>query len=265
MHPPTVRKRRVARGGWGVAPPAHCRVAVETHRRLPAELPTAGPSPVLTHRAQLLPPASRGTAPARAAAVVRLTRTLPLSPPPGRVTTMVAPIVIAVGVPLAVGFVASTVSAPGILKWYPKLKKPSWTPPTPAFGPIWSSLYVAMGLASHRVYQAVGFSRSSPLWMLYSAQLALNAAWNPLVFVGRKLDVALVEVVALLGTAAATAVRFGTIDAVAGRLMVPYVGWIAYAAALNGALWRMNPASRLIKGKEADADAGADGAPAVAE
>lgn len=116
-----------------------------------------------------------------------------------------------------------------------------------------------MGIASHRVYQAVGFSRSSPLWLLYGAQLALNAAWNPLLFVGRKLDVALVEVVALLGSAAVTTARFGTIDAVAGRLMVPYVGWIAYATALNGALWRMNPGSRLIK------RAGAEGEPARTE
>ncbi|GAB0490905.1 hypothetical protein MMPV_002145 [Pyropia vietnamensis] len=172
---------------------------------------------------------------------------------------MVAPIVVAVGVPLALGFAASTVSAPGILTWYPKLRKPSWTPPALTFGPIWSSLYVAMGIASHRVYKAVGFSRSSPLWLLYGAQLALNAAWNPLLFVGRKLDVALVEMVALLGSAAATAARFGAIDAAAGRLMVPYVGWIAYATALNGALWRMNPDSRLIKG------AGSEGEPARTE
>lgn len=73
-------------------------------------------------------------------------------------------------------------------------------------------------------------------------------------FVGHKLDVALVEVVALLATAAATAARFGAIDAVASRLMVSYVGWIAYAAALNGALWRMNPASRLIKGAGAEGE-----------
>lgn len=172
---------------------------------------------------------------------------------------MVAPLVVAVGVPLALGFAASTVSAPGILTWYTKLRKPSWTPPAPAFGPIWSSLYVAMGVASHRVYRSVGFSRSSPLWVLYGAQLALNAAWNPLMFVGRKLDVALVEVIALLGTAAATAVRFGAIDVVAGRLMVPYVGWIAYATALNGALWRLNPRERLIKG------AAPGGGPAGAE
>jgi len=172
---------------------------------------------------------------------------------------MVAPIVIAVGVPLAVGFAASTISAPGILTWYPKIRKPSWTPPAPAFGPIWSTLYVAMGVASHRVYRAVGFSRSSPLWVMYGVQLALNAAWNPLLFVGQKLDIALVEVIALLGTATSAAWRFGAVDKVAGRLMIPYVGWIAYAAALNGALWRLNPESRLIK------NPGGGGAPAAAE
>eukprot|EP00168_Porphyra_purpurea_P014556 TRINITY_DN4211_c0_g1_i5.p4 TRINITY_DN4211_c0_g1~~TRINITY_DN4211_c0_g1_i5.p4 ORF type:complete len:123 (-),score=24.50 TRINITY_DN4211_c0_g1_i5:153-521(-) len=82
---------------------------------------------------------------------------------------------------------------------------------------------------------------------MYGVQLALNAAWNPLLFVGQKLDVALVEVIGLLATATSAAWRFGAVDKVAGRLMIPYVGWIAYAAALNGALWRLNPQSRLIK------------------
>lgn len=120
-----------------------------------------------------------------------------------------------------------------------------------------------MDVASHRVYQVVGFTPGSPMWLLYGAQLALNAAWNPLLFVGHKLDVALIEVMALLGAATATAVRFGGVDAVAGRLMVPYVGWVAYAAALNGALWRLNPSARLFKGGKGGGEGG--GEPAGAE
>ncbi|OSX77110.1 hypothetical protein BU14_0161s0030 [Porphyra umbilicalis] len=167
----------------------------------------------------------------------------------------------AVGLPLVIGFAGSLISAPGIRTWYPTLTKPSWNPPASVFGPVWSVLYTAMGYASYRVWRVVGLSPSA-LWITYGVQLALNAAWNPLMFAGQKIDVAMADIVALLIGATATAVKFGRVDAVAGRLMVPYVAWVGFATALNGALWRLNPTEVLFKGK-ARTGGGGEGAPLV--
>lgn len=172
---------------------------------------------------------------------------------------MALPLAAAVGLPLVIGFAGSLISAPGIRTWYPTLRKPSWNPPAAVFGPVWSVLYTAMGVASWRVWRVVGLSPSA-LWITYGVQLALNAAWNPLMFAGQKIDVALADIVALLAGATASAVQFGRVDALAGRLMVPYVAWVGFATALNVALLRLNPTEVAWKRKPVTGAGGAGGA-----
>ncbi len=93
----------------------------------------------------------------------------------GTLTTLA----ISVGVPLALGQVVGLWSARDIALWYPRLRKPEWTPPIAAFGPIWGVLYTAMGLAAHRVWAA-----GAPNTVLgsYAVQLVLNLCWQPLVW-----------------------------------------------------------------------------------
>jgi tryptophan-rich sensory protein len=84
----------------------------------------------------------------------------------------------AVGAPLALGQVMGLLSAPDVATWYPKLEKPSWTPPVALFPIIWSSLYFLMGLASHRAWLS---GAGAGTLGLYALQLGLNLAWQPLV------------------------------------------------------------------------------------
>lgn len=135
------------------------------------------------------------------------------------------------------GFVGSRF-LPG--DWYAGLAKPSFNPPNSVFAPVWSVLYLLMGIAAWRAWRQRGIDAATGLWL---AQLAFNAAWSWLFFGRHLLAVALVEIVVLLALIVATTVAFFRRDRAAGWLMVPYVAWVSFATLLNAALWQLNPAA----------------------
>eukprot|EP00892_Ulva_mutabilis_P010441 jgi/Ulvmu1/776/UM010_0150.1 len=146
-----------------------------------------------------------------------------------------------VGLNLGVGAALGAIAMPAVKNWYKKLKKPSWTPPDAVFGPVWSTLYAAMGVASWMVFKQGGFAAQKRPLGLYAAQLALNFAWQPLFFKAKRLDVALVDISGVLVLTAATAKAFHDVNPKAGALMLPSVAWVAYAAALNASMLKKNP------------------------
>jgi len=121
--------------------------------------------------------------------------------------------------------------------WYAALVKPSFNPPPWVFPPVWTALYLAMGVAAWLVWRAGARGRPLVLW---SAQLVLNAAWTPLFFGLHRPDLALVDMLVLWGLVAATVVAFWQVRPAAGALLVPYLAWISFAAVLNAAIWRLN-------------------------
>ncbi|MEW5765297.1 MAG: TspO/MBR family protein [Acidobacteriota bacterium] len=125
--------------------------------------------------------------------------------------------------------------------WYDSLNTPPWTPPDWLFGPAWTYLYASMGLAAFLVWRSGGGSRARAALGLFFLQLALNAGWTPLFFGLHAMGWALVEILVLLAAAAATALAFFRVRRAAGMLLLPYLAWLTYAAALNAALWRLNP------------------------
>ncbi|KAK9867795.1 hypothetical protein WJX84_010178 [Apatococcus fuscideae] len=150
------------------------------------------------------------------------------------------PMTIAVGIPVGLGFVISMVSAPGLLTWFPKIKKPSWQPPAFLFGPIWSTLYTFMGVASYLVWEA-GTPLSALAFKLYGAQLIFNLAWQPLFFNLNNMGLAQVDNLAAFGFAIATALAFKEINRNAALLLLPYIGFLAFANALNYSVAKLNP------------------------
>lgn len=155
----------------------------------------------------------------------------------------------AIAGPLAVGVVASSLSMGGVKSFWPRLRKPSWCPPASVFGPAWSVMYVAMGGASWLAARAAGRAVLAP----YAVQLALNAAWNPLFFVARRIDLALLDILALGTAATVTAARFWEADPRAGWLMLPYLAWIGFATVLNWEFLKRNPdVAKDNSGEEAD-------------
>jgi translocator protein len=142
---------------------------------------------------------------------------------------------------LGITFLAAAIGSqfePGA--WYGSLDKPSWTPPNAVFGPVWTVLYLLMAIAAWLVWSARGFSGARTALTLYLLQLALNTAWSWLFFGEHRIGLALLDIVVLWLLIAATLVLFWRIRPVAGWLLVPYLVWVGYAAALNYAIFQAN-------------------------
>jgi benzodiazapine receptor len=142
-----------------------------------------------------------------------------------------------IGLPLLGGAIIGKSIASDIKSWYPTIRKPSWTPPSSVFGPVWTVLYAMMGYAAYRVWMAGG--GAVPL-TLYAVQLALNFAWSPLFFRKRDLGAATVDILAMVGVVLAAILEFDKVDPLAARLMLPYLGWSCFAAALSYSIWQKN-------------------------
>jgi translocator protein len=119
--------------------------------------------------------------------------------------------------------------------FYTELDRPPWAPPSWLFGPVWSVLYVLIGVAGWRVWRAVDAPRGAlAVWAL---QLGLNAAWSLVFFGLQEVGWALVEIVVLAGAIIATIIVFARRDRLAALLLVPYLAWVLFATALNAALY----------------------------
>ncbi|HYQ84582.1 MAG TPA: TspO/MBR family protein [Rubrobacter sp.] len=140
----------------------------------------------------------------------------------------------------AAGALGGRATYPAIPNWYQSLEKPSWTPPDWLFGPAWTTLYILMGVAAWLVWRHGGWrSQKRPL-TLFVVQVVLNALWSILFFGMRNPGLGMVEIVVLWLAILATLIAFWRVSRVAGGLMVPYLGWVTFAAALNFAIWRLN-------------------------
>jgi translocator protein len=129
----------------------------------------------------------------------------------------------------------------GESEFYQQLSRPVWAPPGYLFGPVWSVLYLLMGVAAWLVWREPGGSGARLALTLFLAQLAANALWTWLFFGWRLGSIAFAEIVVLWILILMTTVLFWRVRPLAGALLLPYLAWVAYAAALNFALWRMNP------------------------
>jgi tryptophan-rich sensory protein len=138
----------------------------------------------------------------------------------------------------AVALVGSSVTLPKIPTWYAGLAKPSFTPPNAVFGPVWTILYIMMAVAVWRIGSADPRRRRAVA--LFYVQHVLNAIWSPVFFGLEMPGLGLLVIVMLLVTLAATVVVFWRLDRLAGLLLVPYLGWVCYATALNTAIVALN-------------------------
>jgi translocator protein len=128
-------------------------------------------------------------------------------------------------------------TASNIPNWYASLVKPSWTPPSWLFGPVWSFLYLSMAVAAWLVWRKG--NAAMPL-ALFAVQLAFNAAWSWLFFGLHSPGATFIDIVLLWAAIAATMAVFWRRSTLAGILFVPYLIWASFATVLNFAIWRLN-------------------------
>ncbi|MGC8723627.1 MAG: TspO/MBR family protein [Acidobacteriota bacterium] len=122
--------------------------------------------------------------------------------------------------------------------WYAGLVKPAWTPPNALFGPVWSVLYLGIAVAGWLVWRRSGWR--GPALAFWTFQLVLNALWSWLFFGLHRPLWALCDIALLWAAALAFAILSWGVSRPAAVLFIPYLIWVAYAAALNAALWRLN-------------------------
>jgi translocator protein len=152
-----------------------------------------------------------------------------------------ARVAIAVSITLLVGFLSGMATRSSVATWYPTLHKPWFNPPNAVFGPVWAVLYILMGVAAGWVWNK-GAERVDVRKALgvFALQLGFNAAWSLIFFGLREPAWALVEMIVLLGAIGWCIRLFGRIHPQSALLLAPYVGWVCFAAVLNGAIVMLN-------------------------
>jgi tryptophan-rich sensory protein len=150
-------------------------------------------------------------------------------------------LIIAIAIPLAVGAVGGIATSSSVSTWYPTLAKPAWTPPSWLFGPVWTLLYILMGVAAWLVWRkGIDAPGVRGALILFGVQLLFNLAWSVVFFGLRRTGWALVEIVATWVLILATLIVFFRLRPLAGWLLVPYQLWVTFATALNAAIWWLN-------------------------
>ncbi len=140
---------------------------------------------------------------------------------------------------LGMAAVAGLVTVANIPTWYEGLVKPSFTPPNAIFGPVWTLLYILIAVSGWMVWRKIGFSPERPL-VIYGLQLALNFAWSFIFFGAHLPGLAVVDVLLLWIAIVWNIAMFWRVDRVAAALLLPYLGWVSFASALNIAVWQLN-------------------------
>lgn len=150
-------------------------------------------------------------------------------------------LLIAVTTSLLAGVIGSLFTASEIQGWYTALIKPEFNPPSWVFGPVWTTLFVLMGIAAFLIWKK-GLERGGVKIALgiFLGQLVLNTLWSIIFFGLHSPGGALVEIVFLWLAILATIIIFAKISKLAAWLLVPYILWVSFAGYLNFSIWMLN-------------------------
>jgi benzodiazapine receptor len=145
---------------------------------------------------------------------------------------------------LGVTFIAAAVGAAATVDagaFYGQLAQPSWAPPSWLFGPVWTVLYLAMGIAAWLVWRTPGPGRARGALVLFLAQLIVNGLWSWLFFGWHLGAWAFADIVLLWLLIVATGIAFWRVRRAGAWLLLPYLLWVSFALVLNYSMWQLNP------------------------
>jgi len=149
--------------------------------------------------------------------------------------------IINIAITLGVGALGGWATAQSVKTWYPTLNKPSFNPPNWLFAPVWTTLYVLIGIAAYLVWirrdKIVHFPRTVAIYLI---QLILNLAWSFIFFYLHEVGFALAEIILLLAIIIINANVFYKINKWAGLLFIPYILWVSFATFLTYNIFILN-------------------------
>lgn len=156
-------------------------------------------------------------------------------------TVRIIPLVTSLAIALSAGFLGSLFTTSSIDTWYMTLAKPELAPPNWVFAPVWTVLYLLMGLAAYLVWRHAAHRRlGKEALAVFGLQLVLNVLWSALFFGLRSPGLALVEIVVLWSAIVWSMLLFSKVSRAAALLLAPYLLWVTFAAYLNYMLWVLN-------------------------
>jgi benzodiazapine receptor len=141
---------------------------------------------------------------------------------------------------LALGTLSGLANVGSIEGWYAALKKPVFSPPNYVFGPVWTLLYILLGVGLYLIISAPGASARTTALTVFAIQLFLNLSWSFLFFYLRLPGVAFVEILVLWVCILLMIVTFFRVSPMAAYLQIPYLLWVTFASVLNGSIWYLN-------------------------
>lgn len=143
---------------------------------------------------------------------------------------------------LVIGYLSSLVTKESIISWYPTINKPVFNPPNWIFAPVWTILYVMMGVAGGMIWNKLETDQENvkKAFTFFIIQLGLNALWSYLFFGLHNPFLALIEIILLWLMIFETYNQFKKIDKIAGYLLIPYLAWVSFATILNASIWWLN-------------------------
>jgi translocator protein len=149
--------------------------------------------------------------------------------------------IIAVFICEAVGIVSGLLTQNEMTTWFSSLNKPSWNPPGYLFGPVWTFLYLLMGISLWLVWKSnAPETQKLRAELTFALQLFLNFMWSILFFKCHSPALALVDIILMIVTILMTIGRFARMSRLAAWLLIPYLMWVCFATALNYKIWSMN-------------------------
>ena len=150
-------------------------------------------------------------------------------------------IVISIGFCLVAGFIGSIATQSTVTTWYSTIAKPSFNPPNWLFAPVWTTLYVLMGIATGLVWDKGVYHKwvKTALYH-FGFQLLLNMAWSLVFFGLNEIFGALLIVLSLFVLLLFTFKWFKVVNKTAAYLLIPYIFWVGFASILNFSIWKLN-------------------------
>jgi len=152
----------------------------------------------------------------------------------------IAKLIISIALPLVLGSVAGMFTSQSVPDWYAALNKPAFNPPGWIFGPVWTLLYLLMGISFFMVWKQEKDKLRNLAILIYSVQLLLNFAWSFIFFYFKLIGLALVEIVLLWCAIILMLVLFKKVKPIAAYINIPYLLSVSFAAILNAAYYILN-------------------------
>lgn len=145
-----------------------------------------------------------------------------------------------VGGVLLIGTISGLANAGSINGWFSTLNKPSFNPPNYLFGPVWTTLYILMGISLYLILQSPRTDSRNTALIIFAFQMVLNFSWSFLFFYFKWPGIAFIEIIVMWIAIIMMILTFYRISNTAAYLQIPYLMWVSFASILNGTIWYLN-------------------------